>query len=172
VACGIQNLAREIKKRKKLIVKCLVVAMTLGVVSFTVAESMPEPDGDALWHHISKVSPYTEWSFWPDHQGMQEGNAPHGPFHKSFVNKQALESKSAPLQYGAIQVKENYSPDHELKALTVMYKVEGYNSEGGDWFWAKYSPDGETLKAGKIAGCIGCHRGRADNDFVLVHELK
>lgn len=158
--------------RKKLIVKCLAVAMTLGVASFTMAKDMPKADGDALWHHISTLSPYTEWSYWPDHQGMQDGKAPHAPLHKVFVNALALESKSVPLQYGAIQVKENYSPDHELKALTVMYKIEGYNPAGGDWFWAKYSPEGETLKAGKISGCIGCHSGRADNDFVFVHDIK
>lgn len=59
--------------RKKLIVKCLAVAMTLGVASFTMAKDMPKADGDALWHHISTLSPYTEWSYWPDHQGMQDG---------------------------------------------------------------------------------------------------
>jgi len=25
---------------------------------------------------------------------------------------------------------------------TVMYKVEGYNPDAGDWFWVKYSPQG------------------------------
>ncbi len=28
-----------------------------------------------------------------------------------------------------------------------MYKIKGYNPEGGDWFWVKYSP-GESRKKG------------------------
>jgi LPXTG-motif cell wall-anchored protein len=44
-----------------------------------------------------------------------------------------------------------------------MYKVEGYNPEGGDWFWAKYQPDGSVDAAGKVASCAGCHLGIADN---------
>jgi len=158
--------------KKEVITGCLAISLMFGFSSIAMAEEMPEPDGDALWHYISKVSPYQKWSFWSDHQGMQDGRAPHAPKHKVFVNKQGIESKTAPLQYGAIDVKENYSPSHELKAITVMYKVKGYNPEDGDWFWAKYSPTGETLKAGKLQGCIGCHATRVANDFVLVHEFK
>jgi len=158
--------------RKRIIAGCLAAFMMLGFVSLTTADDMPGPDGDALWKYISKVSPYTKWSFWPDHQGMQDGEAPHAPRHKVFVNKQALESTTPPLKYGAIQVKENYSPAEELKAITVMYKIKDYNKEEGDWFWAKYSPTGKTLKAGKIQGCIDCHAEQEDNDSVFVHEFK
>jgi hypothetical protein len=158
--------------QKKVLTGCLAVVMMLSVGSLTMAEDMPSPDGDALWNYISKVSPYTKWSFWPDHEGMVDGRAPHGPQHKVFVNKQALDSTAPPLQYGAIEVKENYSKTDELKAITVMYKIKDYNPKNGDWFWAKYSPTGETLKAGKLKGCIGCHSTRVANDFVLVHEFK
>ncbi len=157
--------------QKKIITGCLGLAIAMGI-SLAHAEEMPAADGDALWNYISKVSPYTKWDFWPDHKDMQEGRAPHGPLHKVFVNKPALNSKSAPLQYGAIEVKENYSSSHKLKAITVMYKVKDYNPKDGDWFWAKYSASGETLKAGKPMGCIGCHSTRVANDFVLVHEFK
>lgn len=158
--------------KKRILTGCLMLAMILSVGSLTMADDMPGPDGDALWHYISKVSPYTGWDYWPDHKGMQEGRAPHAPLHKVFVNKQALESTAAPLKFGAIEVKENYSPSHELKAITVMYKVKGYNPKDGDWFWVKYSAGGKTLKAGKPGGCIGCHATRVANDYVLVHEFK
>jgi len=153
----------------------LIIFGCICFLSATVAAAqgnMPAPDGKALWNYITKVSPYTSWSYWPDHKGMQEGRAPHAPLHKVFVNPQALASSSPPLQYGSIEVKENYSPAKELKALTVMYKVKGYNPADGDWFWVKYSPAGEPLKEGKLKGCIGCHGTRAANDFVLVHEFK
>lgn len=150
----------------------LATAILLALVTVTVAGELPRPDGAALWDYISRVSPYTEWSYWPDHKGMLEGRAPHAPLHKVFVNSQALSSVGAPLNYGAIEVKENYGMDLELKAITVMYKVKGYNPKDGDWFWVKYSAGGATLKSGKLQGCIGCHVTRATNDYVLVHEFE
>ena len=59
-----------------------------------------------------------------------------------------------------------------IKAITVMYKVAGYNPDAGDWFWAKFSPEGKADKFGKPNGCVGCHGTRAKNDFILVHEFK
>ena len=150
----------------------LVIAVLLSVVSLAIAGNMPKADSAALWDYISKEAPYVQWSYWPDHQGMQDGRAPHGPKHKVFVNDLALNSVTPPLQYGAIEVKENYSQAEELKAITVMYKVKGYNPDNGDWFWVKYSPEGKALKAGKPMGCIGCHGTREANDFILVHEFK
>jgi len=158
--------------KKNVIVISIVIA-ALGIVIGSLAfADMPGPDPAALWTYITKDSPYTKWSFWPDHQGMQPGRAPHGPLHKVYVNDRALNSARPPLQYGAIQVKENYSNDKKLGAITVMYKVNGYNPQHGDWFWAKYTPDGKADNFGKLAGCIGCHGVRANNDFVTIHEFK
>lgn len=154
------------------------VFIGLAVLSFCVVfgtlvfAEMPGSDAASLWKYITKESPYKNWSFWQDHQGMQAGRAPHGPLHKVYVNDRALKSPKPPVQYGAIQVKENYSKNKELKAITVMYKIKGYNPNDGDWFWVKYSPDGKADKAGKPKGCIGCHGTRANNDFILVHEFK
>ena len=53
-----------------------------------------------------------------------------------------------------------------------MYKVEGYNPEGGDWFWLKYTPDGRIEKEGKVAGCIGCHAAAQGNDWLLTGPLQ
>jgi len=157
--------------KKKTILSLLLVIILMGCTALTASDEMPEPDGDALWGYITEVSPYQSWGFWSDHQGMQAGRAPHGPQHKVFVNQAGLMSSGAPAQYGTIEVKENYGNDNILKAITVMYKVRGYNPADGDWFWAKYSPTGKTLKQGKLDGCIGCHGTRAANDFILVHEL-
>lgn len=64
----------------------------------------------------------------------------------TYVNGRAyraIEKKSEMLPVGSIVMKENYSPDKKLMAHTVMYKVKGYIPQGGDWFWAKYAPDGK-----------------------------
>ena len=148
---------------------CFGAALTMG--SRASAE-MPKADPAALWNYITKVSPYQKWKMWPDHQGVQPGRAPHGPFHKVYVNDLGLSATKPPLPYGSIQVKESYNLDKKLSAITVMYKVKGYNPGDGDWFWAKYSPDGQAKPFGKPKGCIACHGTRARNDFVLVHEFK
>lgn len=82
---------------------------------------------------------------------MQPGRAPHGPLHKVYVNDRALNSVRPPVQYGSIAVKENYDKAKELKAITVMYKVNGYNPKDGDWFWAKYTLDGKAGRFGLAA---------------------
>lgn len=153
------------KKITGLVIFCLSVFMVT-----TSLAKMPGADPGELWEYITKTSPYTQWKFWDDHQGMLEGRAPHGPFHKVYVNDKAYSSSAAPLAYGAIEVKENYNKKKKLAAITVMYKVKGYNPKAGDWFWVKYSPEGRARPYGKVKGCIGCHG--ADNDFVTVHEFE
>ena len=150
----------------------IVLMAVVFIFTANVFAEMPGPDAGALWEYITQGNPYKTWDFWPDHQGMQPGRAPHGPLHKVFVNDRALNSPKPPVQYGSIAVKENYGKDKTLKAITVMYKINGYNPNDGDWFWAKYSPDGKADKFGKPSGCVGCHGTRADNDFILVHEFR
>ena len=156
---------------KKFVISISVI-FACAIIAVNAFAEMPSPDPDVLWKYITKESPYKQWSFWPDHQGVQPGRAPHGPLHKVYVNDRALNSSQPPVQYGSIAVKENYGKDKELKAITVMYKVTDYNPDAGDWFWVKYSPDGKADKFGKPAGCVGCHGTRAANDFILVHEFK
>ncbi|MFH2011477.1 MAG: cytochrome P460 family protein [Pseudomonadota bacterium] len=155
-------------KRFVMSISIISISVMLAVIAFA---KMPSPDPDALWQYITKESPYTKWFFWPDHEGMQPGRAPHGPFHKVYINDLALNSAQPPVQYGSIQVKESYGMDKKLKAITVMYKVKGYNPDAGDWFWVKYSPDGKADAFGKLKGCVGCHGARAANDFIFVHEF-
>jgi len=147
-------------------------SICLTFIVATAFAEMPGPDGKALWQYISKKSPYTSWSYWDDHQGLQKGNAPHAPQHKVFVNKTGTAAGKAAAEFDTIVVKENIGNDNKLKALTVMYKVKGYNPKKGDWFWAKYSPEGKVAKSGKVKGCISCHDSVEDNDYIYVHEFK
>jgi hypothetical protein len=73
-------------------------------------------------------------------------------------------------------------PDKYLKAVTVMFKRAGYDTDNRDWFWVKYAPDGSVLKnpkgmslAGRVAkgtpqGCIACHTGAPGGDMVFNHD--
>jgi len=137
-----------------------------GVVG---ASDMPGADAAALWKYITKTSPYTEWDFWPGKDGMYKGTIPHGAYLKLFANKLAIDAAKAgtDMPNGAIIVKENYGEDAKtLMSITPMYKVKGYNPDGGDWFWAKYKADGSVEKSGKIEGCIRCHSEVKDRDWI------
>ncbi len=136
--------------------------------------SASEISGKVLWTRIAEETDYTNYEFWPGHEGLKPGQAPHGAYHKVYINAALLdalpvENRTAPE--GSIIVKGNYSPDQTLAAVTVMAKVEGYNPEHGDWFWAKYSPQGEVQAEGKPGGCISCHEGMKNNDYVIIQPL-
>jgi len=147
----------------------MIFAIVVMASAAAVAMDSPDLDGTGLWERITNLSPYTNWDQFPDHKGMQEGRAPHGPLHVVYVNRQGLK-KGWPKSYGTIIVKENYTPAKKLAAITVMYKVKGYNSDAGDWFWVKYAPDGTVQKAGTPNGCINCHRVNEKHDFIMISD--
>lgn len=147
----------------------MILAIVVMASAAAVATESPSLNGAGLWERITTLSPYTNWDQFPDHKGMQAGRAPHGPLHVVYVNRQGLK-KGWPKPYGTILVKENYTPAKKLAAITVMYKVKGYNSDAGDWFWVKYAPDGTVEKAGKPKGCVNCHRVNENHDFIMVSD--
>lgn len=139
---------------------------------------LPEADADALWAHLGDESYAEHWAPWPGRGEFYEGTEPHGALLNTYVNAEAadaFETGAPAMPPGAIVVKENYSTDRILQAITVMYKLEGYNPGAGDWFWAKYLPDGsvdgEGSLAGRPAACIECHGAAADNDYLLTGPL-
>lgn len=84
----------------------------------------------------------------------------------------AIAGKKGTLPNGSMIVKENYSADKKMAAITVMFKVQAYNPEGGDWFWAKYAPDGKIEAEGKVEMCISCHGQNKSNDYIMTGLLK
>lgn len=131
---------------------------------------LPDTSGAAVWASISNTSRYQDWKLFPGKGKFYEGTEPHGMLLTTYVNDQAfgaLKSTVRPLPNGSFLVKENYKPDKTLAAITVMFKKRGYNPDAGDWFWAKYGPDGTIMKEGKVAGCIGCHTAGKVNDYVM-----
>ena len=157
----------------------------LALLSLAACEpELVEPDveplgsdtisGERLWERISEEAPYESYSFWPNEEGVQPGQAPHGPFHRIFVNRPLRDSipiadRTAPD--GSIIVKENLNTSQELVSYTVMAKVDGYDPENGDWFWAVYGPDGMVRAAGAMDSCIVCHEGLVRNDYIIVYPL-
>jgi hypothetical protein len=72
----------------------------------------------------------------------------------------------------SIILKENYAPNKKLMAVTVMYKVKGYNPNDGDWFWVKYDRNFKVLSEGKVPDCLGCHRTVKNNDYLFTGKVR
>jgi hypothetical protein len=147
----------------------MIVALSFAL-SPAMQHELPDPEAEAFWTYISETHPYTEWEMWPGYDGMYPGQSPHGKFLKLYANDIAIEAaeNDEPMPHGAILVKENYGPDKEkLLAVTPMYKVEGYNQGGGNWFWAKYGPKGKAMAAGKVDSCINCHAARKNMGWIF-----
>ena len=161
---------------------CLTLAFSVFVfVSGTQAKTgkgkpmAVKADGKALWDYLKKENYAKNWKMWPGKKALYPGKEPHGALLTTYVNKtayMAIEKKTGMLPDGAIIVKENYTPDKKLAALTVMYKVKGYNPAAGDWFWVKYLPDGKIAVEGKVQACIDCHGMAKANDYIAGTPLK
>ena len=137
-------------------------------------EQMPIASGGDLRHYVTAHNPYkTQFKVWPGKGKMVEGTEPHGAFITVYVNGIAYDSITGKkvLENNSIVLKENYTPAKKLAAITIMYKVKGYNPEGGDWFWVKYDPDFQILKEGKVKGCLGCHGNVKDNDYIFTGKV-
>ncbi len=163
---------------KRNVLTRMICVAVLAVVacggSSLAASEMPRADGQALLDFL-KTSDYQSWSLFPGKGKLYEGRHPHGAFLTTYVSKDALaaiEAKKGMLPVGAILVKENYSPEKKLAAITAMYRVKGYDAEAGDWFWAKYATDGKILAEGKVKGCINCHQAVLVNDWIFTGPVK
>ena len=133
-----------------------------------------EISGEVLWERIAQTFDYHSYSYWPGHKGVREGQAPHGPFHSIYINRtlrESLPDSDAIAEIGSIIVKDSLNASRELTSITVMVKVDGYDPDNGDWFWAKYSPVGTVQAEGSPKGCIACHAGMAHNDYIIVKRL-
>jgi len=139
------------------------------------------PFENQLWTYL-RSQKYENWAPVPGkNAGFSKGESPHGAFLKMYLNRTAA-GNPRELPNGSIIIKENYGPDQKtLMAITVMYRSKGYNPNGGDWYWAKYNPDGTIARmpaskgsmkiVGKAQGCITCHgEGAEGKDFAFFND--
>ncbi len=132
-------------------------------------KTMPIPSGGDVRYHIAGHMNYKDWAQWPGKGEMFKGTEPHGALLTTYVNDIARKSikKMKGMANNSIIVKENYAPNKKLIAITVMYKVKGYNPEKGDWFWVKYDSKFDILAEGKVKDCLNCHSTVKDNDYIF-----
>jgi len=119
------------------------------------------------------------------------GVAPHGRFMDKLETRMTIDGHSGRLiitrNYGEKGVTRSMVANAQrkyLNTITVMYQREaGYDKANQNWFWSKYSADGEVLKnaqgvavAGRVdgdngTGCIACHRAAPGGDYVYSNDM-
>lgn len=131
-----------------------------------------------FWRYLS-ANNYKNWAPAPGETGeLTLGQSPHGSFAKMYLNRAAAAANSATLPNGSVIVLENFGPEKSLQSIDVMYKSAGYNPQAGDWFWAKYNPngtvvigpDGSTKLAGRNSSCIECHTRAGGGDYAFFND--
>jgi hypothetical protein len=130
-----------------------------------------------FWKWLQKVEYREHFAPWPGmEKGFYPGQSPHGAKLKLFVNRPVVTNPDKP-GYNAVIVKENFTEDEKLAAVTIMYRMKkGYDPDHGDWYWAKYLPDGKVAEAdgmkiaGRVKSCIECHASAKGDDYIFTND--
>lgn len=129
----------------------------------------PDTTAEGIWAFLQEVDYRESWRRWPGTAELYPGVEPHGMLLTTYVNDlahDALTNGAATMPPGAIIVKENYMPDSTFAAVTTMYKVQGYNPEHQDWFFAKHDPQGMVDVFGREPMCQDCHSTAPGGDYL------
>lgn len=145
----------------------LVGAFALTTLVTTACASLGTPEDQAhveeLW---TSIEGYQEWPQFDGFEGITFGDTVHGDWVQVWVNDVGAADPQG-LPYGTIVVKEGYDDEAGTKKrnITVMERIEGYDPENGDWFYAQYNKKGTPGAAGKVGFCIDCHDDVPDYIF-------
>ena len=147
----------------------VVMALSLSVAcgekagDFSETQSEFDEMASELWAEIDGLDSWSQYEGW---EGIVASSSVHGDFVQIWLNDAALTAITAgeEIPDGAILLKETYNDAEgtELKDITVMKKVDGYNPDGSDWYWAQYLEDGTVQTAGSPDMCTGCHSSGED----------
>lgn len=127
----------------------------------------PQANGASVLEFILKKDDYRQWALYPGKPVLHPGQHPRGALLITYVSLKVLRNASGRLPDGSILIKENYDAQRKLQSTFLMYRVEGYNPDGGDWFWLEFSPQGIIKEEGKAEKCIACHRTVQSNDWIF-----
>ena len=131
----------------------------------------PDTTADSMMAYLEREDYQSTWKLWPEKGEKYMTSGGHSVLLTTYVNPlayAAVVGKSGVMPPNAIIVKDNHTPEGELRGTTVMYKVDGYYPEHNDWYWLKVLPDGTVDVEGTPDGCVVCHAEVKDNDYVWV----
>lgn len=132
-----------------------------------------------FWDYLQNAQ-YRNWGPYPGQtDDFYPGQSPHGAFLKMYLNRAAAGNPET-MPHGSVLVKENFSNQQQLMAITVMYRANGFDPEHNDWYYVKFNPDGSVATtppdkgskpiAGRFQSCIDCHSGATGEDFVFAND--
>jgi plastocyanin len=134
-----------------------------------VQADLPGPEGSEVYNYITEENNYRDWDIWPLKDEVYSSVSIHGPLLTTYVSENAvpaIQNRAGTLPYGSMVVRESYDADRQLREIGVRYKVEGYDPDHNDWFWAAYTPEGEVIVEGRVDSCQSCHSVEARNDYI------
>lgn len=137
----------------------------------TPAPELPGTNAASMMAYLEQSDFQSRWRLWPGFGEKYVSSGGHSVLLTTRVNPlayTAVAEKQGAMPPNSIIVKQNFTIEGELRATTVMYKVEGYNPEHNDWYWLKVLPDGTVDVEGKPDGCVVCHAEMKSNDYVWV----
>jgi hypothetical protein len=144
-------------------------ALLLACVGGGGTKVEADPMAGELWEEIQGYRAWFQHEAW---SGIQSSASTHGPFVQIWYNETTATAEAGEqgtqMPAGSILVKEGYLDGEgtDLKAITVMKKVEGFDPDNGDWYWASYAADGSVYTSGASDFCSSCHAA-ANHDYVL-----
>lgn len=119
-------------------------------------------DAEMLWQ-IAQDETYQDWSRAPGYETRQPAKGPHGQEVDIFVNEildNVLKTGGTVTAWpaGSIIIKDAFI-NSNIDSVVIMEKLEN-----GNWYYAKYSPDGTPSAAGEnFEMCMNCHKPGADS---------
>lgn len=173
---------------KKLAIMLTTLLVSGGLLAAEFGEQRHINFANQLWTVLEKANLVGDNAMV---SAAYKGMHPHGAVLDTVELSVAVDGKNQPViikrNYGGEGVSidaVNANPQKWLAAITVMYRIPGYDAAANDWFWVKYLPDGALDQtptgmklAGQVArtpdgagGCIGCHASAPGNDFVYLND--
>lgn len=152
-----------------------IIILILTILFFGCSEDVLTNDQKLANEIWDEIQGYETWAQDSTFAEIQSGNSPHGDYVQIWLNEtvanffknpDTLENATLPL--GSILVKEGYSDSDgkSLNKVTIMKKIDGYDPDHNNWFWAIYNEGGELAgKNGKESSCYNCHI--SGNDYLL-----
>lgn len=145
------------------------LAACLILAGMTVALSCGADEDDMAQelHELAlKNDVYKSWAPFPGQTMLAKSGDHSGAFVRSYYNDVAagaVANWSGSFPDGTILVKEQFEDEAGTKPVghTIMWKVEGFDPEHGDWYWAAFGAAGQAQRTGAIADCYGCHQATA-----------
>ncbi len=112
-------------------------------------------------------------------KGVVQGKSPHGNVQIWYSNnlKELISKPEFKAPVGAMAIKP-YANGKKKGIAVMIKKNHGFDPKHGDWYYEMRTPDGKLVEkrgkamAGKLRGCIRCHKRFRKSDYLAGMKLR